>query len=340
MSIEALAAALEKAIGGNSEAQTVKNWLDSGYPPLNKVISGRYDGGLPYGRIIEMFGPSSSGKTALATMFMISAQKAGGVAIFLDHEGSFDVNLAKNMGLSDHPGKWVYKRPRTWEESNTIAMKAADLIRGGKYIDPEAPILVVFDSIAAMIPKSVFEKGIDEYSMNDTTALARVTSTTLKAINQVAGDLNVIMLYLNQTRTKPGVMYGDPTTTPGGQAVEFYSSVRLALGRKRVVEGSGSDKETIGQLITIETKKNKLNRPFQTTDIRLKFLETGGARFDLTTGMLDHLVSLGVLTSSGPRITWTDGKSYFKQHLADKIDSEGLYEELVKMLPAEPAVVA
>lgn len=335
--LAALEASLQKAIGENSVAQGVTDWLDTGYPPLNKILSGRYDGGLPYGRICEIFGPASSGKTIIATKLMISAQKAGGVAIFMDHENSFSVDLAVAMGLKTDFPVWIYKRPRTWEESNIIAMKAAEAIRASKAIPENAPIVVVFDSVAAMIPKSVFEKGIDEYSMNDTTALARVTSTTLKAVNLLTSEKNVCMVYLNQIRTKPGVVYGDPTTTPGGVAMEFYSSIRLSLGKKRVMEEVAGEKEMTGQIIAIKTVKNKVNRPFQTVDLRMKFNDDGGANFDQTTSLLDYLLEKGLIVASGPRVTWTDGKSYFKKALIEKIETENLYDSLVEMLPKDDA---
>lgn len=326
------AAALEKAIGTNEETQEVREWLDSGYAPLNRILSGDYKKGLPYGRIVEMFGPPSSGKTALASQFMISAQRKGGVAMFMDHENSFDVGLAKGMGLKDEFPYWIYRRPETWEESNTMAMKAAQLIRTEGYIDEHAPIIVVFDSVASMIPKSVFEKGIDEYSMNDTTALSRVSSTTLKAINQLSSKLNVTMLYLNQIRTKPGVAYGDPTTTPGGSAFEFYSSIRISLSRARIMEEKDGDKEMVGQKITLKTTKNKVNRPFQSVSLNLRFGEKGGAYFDFTGGMLDHLIESGIVAAAGARVTWTDGKSYFRKALIEKINEEKI--DLTSMLPA------
>lgn len=319
MDITALAAALTGAIGGNDEEQQVTSWLDLDYPPLNEILSGDPDKGLPQGRIVEIFGPSSSGKTLLATLAMLSAQKAGGVAMFNDHENTFQMPFAQRLGLSDKFPQWVYRRPRTWEESNTNALKACEAIRKSNAIDKSAPIVVVFDSVAAMIPKSVFEKGIEEYTMNDTTALARVTSTTLKAVNQYVGDFNATFIYLNQIRTKPGVVYGDPTTTPGGAAMEFYASIRLSLGKKME---KNTDKEVTGQLIGITTKKNKLTRPFQEVDLRLSFTDDGMSQFDFIGGMLDALVEKGKLVSSGGRITWLDGKSYFKKQLVATLSAD------------------
>lgn len=337
MSIEAMAKALQAAIGENSENQQVENFIDTGFPPLNQIICGHETGGLPQGRLMEMYGPSSSGKTALATMMMINAQQSGGVAGFMDHERSFDVEMATNMGLSTKFPFWIYKRPKTWEESNTLMAKAAKTIREAKVIAPNAPILFVFDSIASALPKSMLDKEMDEYTMNDTTALARVTSTTLKTIAQFSDQFNFTVLYLNQIRTKPGVVYGDPTTTPGGGAMEFFSTVRIALGRSKIMEerdtgGGKKEKVFIGQEITMKTVKNKLTRPFQEIKLRMMFREDGTGYFDTTTSMLDWLVQKGKLESTGPRITWTDGKSYFKKALALHIESNNLQAELRKLV--------
>lgn len=334
MSMAALAAALEKAIGSNSEDQQVANFIDTGFPPLNDIVSGSVTGGVPHGRLLEMFGPSSSGKTALATQMMIAAQRAGGVAGFMDHERSFDVDMAKNMGLNDQFPLWIYKRPKTWEESNLLMARAAKTIRDSKVIAPEAPIFFVFDCIAAALPKSMAEKEMDEYNMNDTTALARVTSTTLKSIAQYADEHNFTVLYLNQIRTKPGVMYGDPTTTPGGGAMEFYATTRISLGRKKLMEDRNGEKVFVGQEITLKTTKNKLTRPFQEVTLRMMFDENGHGYFDFVGSLIDWLIKKGKLESSGPRVTWIDGKSYFRKALIEHINTNGLYPELVKIAGA------
>ena len=332
MALADLAAALEKAIGPNAGDQQVTDFVSTGFEPLNAIISGSPTGGLPQGRLVEMYGPSSSGKTALATMMMIEAQRAGGIAGFMDHERSFAVDLATNMGLSSEFPAWIYKRPRTWEESNVLMAKTAKAIRGAKAIPENAPILFVFDSIASALPKSVADKEMDEYNMNDTTALARVTSTTLKAMAQHAEDYNFTVLYLNQIRTKPGVVYGDPTTTPGGGAMEFYATTRIALGRRKIMEERDGEKQFVGQEITMKTTKNKLTRPFQEIALRMMFNADGTAYFDVTGSLLDWLVEKGKIESSGPRVTWIDGKSYFKKSLLEKIKTEKLELELKKLL--------
>lgn len=326
--------ALDKGIGANADDASVTKFIDTGYGPLNFIMSGKYDGGLPFGRLVEVFGESSTGKTALSTKWMIEAQKMGGVAIFIDWERSFDVEMAANMGLNTASPFWIYKKPKTWEEGNVIASKAAKIIREAKVIPEDAPILVIFDSIASALPKSQAEKEIDEYTMNDTTALARVTSTTLKAQAQHAEEFNATFVYLNQVRLKPGVVYGDPRTTPGGKAMEFYATARLALGRNKIMEQRDGEKEFVGQMINIQCVKSKMTAPFKDCSLRLSFGDDGMAHFDTAASLIDHLVDSGRIVSSGARVTWTDGKSYYKKALAEKINNEGLEKELVALLTA------
>lgn len=341
MSLEALAKALVAAVGVNDEETEPKNWLDMGYSPLNKMISGDYTRGLPGGRIAEIYGPSASGKTLLATMAMIAAQRAGGIAIFIDWERAFNSKFAEEMGLDLSFPKFIYKRSDTWEAGNTAAMKVAETIRKNKAIAEDAPIVAVFDSVAAAVPKSVMYdnktgklRGIEELTMNDTTALARVTSTTLKSVNQYVGAFDMTAIYLNQIRTKPGVVYGDPTTTPGGVAMEFYASVRIALGAKKIMgKDESGDKEFLGRLIGMETKKNKVGRPFKSTDLRLIYDDEGRAHFDITTGLIEHLIENGKLKKDGAYVLW-DGKKVYLSVLAKKIDDEKLQPELIKLLNA------
>lgn len=329
-----LAASLLKELGDNAGNQAVSQWIDTGFPPLNKILSGRYDGGLPFGRMIEVFGESSTGKTALATLWMVKAQQMGGVAGFIDWERSFDVHLAEGFGLKTERPHWIYHKPKTWEEGNMIAGKAARLIRASKAISDEAPILFVFDSIAAALPKSVADKELDELSMNDTTALARVTSTTLKSMAHFCEESNATFLYLNQMRLKPGVVYGDPRTTPGGKAMEFYASGRIALGRKKIMEQKEGEKEFVGQQISMQVVKSKFTKPFKEVSLRMSFDDVGAASFDVTSSLIDYLVDNKLIASGGTRITWTDGKSYYKKALAEKITTEGIYDQLVALLPS------
>lgn len=251
------AAALMAAIGDNSPDVEPKLWLDMGYAPLNKIISGDPSRGFPAGRMGEIAGPSASGKTLLATLAMIATQRAGGIAIFIDWEQAFSIPLAEMLGLNTKFPYFVYKRVATWEEGNTVAMKTAEAIRKQKLIDPDAPITMVCDSIAASVPKSMMydakgnRREIDEYTMNDTTALARVTSTTLKSINQLVGEFNVAAIYLNQIRTKPGVVYGDPRCLRGDTMIPFVDGTTAAIEnivKERISKQVWSYNEATGQI--------------------------------------------------------------------------------------------
>jgi recombination protein RecA len=263
----------------------------------------------------------------------------GGVAIFCDHEYTFQVPFAKKFGLIETFPQFTYKRPETWESSNNLALKAGEAIRKSKRLDANAPIVCVFDSVAAMIPKSQIydskgkERSIEETNMNDTTALSRVTSTTLKVINQASAELNMTFVYLNQIRTKPGVIYGDPTTTPGGVSMEFYASIRLALGKKYIKEETPDGKETVGQLIGVTTKKSKITRPFQEVDLRMMFdSKDGMARWDFTTMAIDDLVAAGKLKTPRPGYVEFGGKQWSKKQLAAQIDADGKQGDLLALL--------
>jgi recombination protein RecA len=328
---------LEKAIGSNDEHAQVETWLDTGFMPLNYAISGDYDKGMPAGRIVEMFGPESSGKTAIATSVMASAQRAGGIAGFMDHERSFQSPHAIGLGLDLDPNKFVFKTPRTFEESINVSIKVASLVREKKLIDPKAPIVFVYDSLASMIPRSKAEKSVDEYSMHDNTALARATAAVFPAFAQFCEEHQMLALVLNQIRTKPGVVYGDPTTTPGGESPKFYSSVRIQLGRQQIKD---KDKVHVGQQIKANVIKNKVSRPFQTAAWDFRFRVDGSGYFDVIGSTVDYLTDKEILKKSGARITWIDGKSYFKAQLVEKIQTEGSLEELKAIVRAGEAIVA
>lgn len=334
------------AIKENDVQQQVAGWLDTGYPPLNKAVSGRYDGGLPMGRVIEIFGPSSSGKTAVATEAMIAAQRAGGLAIFMDHENSFDVGLAEDLGL-DPSTRWVYKQPTTFEESVDLVTNLAIQLRGvdEKTLRPkrgvkavlpmDKPIVVVFDSLASMVPQSkMFDKDgnlkdLAETTMHDNMALAKATSGSFPKLAQIAYKCNVCMIFLNQVRTKPGVMYGDPTTTPGGNAPEYYASVRIGLARELIKD---KGKQVIGQIIKANVKKNKVSAPFRTAEWNFMFRPDGSGYFDVEGSLVEHLAERGILTRDGNGYIWTDGKKYMMPALKEKINKEGLRSELMRLL--------
>jgi recombination protein RecA len=333
------------ALGGlakHDELSTVKHYLDTGYPPLNHALSSRWDGGMASGRIIEIYGPESAGKTAIATMAMISAQKAGGYAAFADHERSFAQHLAVGMGLDPHPGRFLYRKPNTFEESLALCIEVAMVIREKKLIKPEAPICWVFDSLPFMIPNSVFydpktgkPKPLGQRSMHDNTALARATSANMPAFAQLVDDLNICAIFLNQIRLNIGVVYGNPETTPGGKTPRYVYSTRISLGIQKIAKGEGKDAEITGSKITARTTKNKVSRPFQAASFILDYTEDGKARFNFHRSMIEFLKGEKLLKTAGAYVEW-EGKKYFSGQLADKLMAEpDGYDKLKALLPAE-----
>jgi len=338
--------ALTGVIGDNDEEATVSQFLDTGFPPLNHGSSSDWDKGLPVGRIVEVAGPPSSGKTAIATKAMAAAQAAGGVAGFMDHERSFSITLAPKLGLDITPGRFVYKKPKTFEESIAIYTLAVTTIREKKLIAKDAPIVWVFDSLAAMVPQSVLfdskgkARGAEDRNMNDNTALARATSAHFPAIAMIAEQYNVLVIFLNQIRTKIGVMFGDPRKTTGGDSPAFYFSQRIWLGASQIKKGT----EVIGMEVTGKFVKNKVARPFQEAKWRFMFQPDGTGRFDAERSLVDFLEQEGCLDKGKPGTVVWDGKQIHKETLARQIEAEGPagFAKLKALLPAkyEPEVVA
>lgn len=330
------------AIGKNDAPTTVAHWLNTGHPLLNDALSGSYHGGFPVGRICEMFGGSSSGKTAIATSVMTCAQRMGGVAAFMDHENSFDHHLAEQNGLNTSD-RWIFKQPDTFEQSIDIAVRASARIRERKLIAPDAPIVFVFDSLASMVPRSKFDKDAAEYNMNDTTALARATSATFPALAKHCQTHQFTALFLNQVRQKPGVVYGDPETTPGGQAPEFYASVRVSLSRSQIKDNK--TKEVTGQKVKANVKKNKVHRPFERAEWEFVFRDDGTGFFDPVGAVIDKLVEVDVLKRGGAFIEW-GGKKLHRGDIINRINESGDRAQLYRLLPgwdddlaANPSVI-
>lgn len=326
---------LEEVVGKNDAQQEVSVWLDTGYPPLNRAISGESDKGLPCGRIVEIFGPSACGKTAISTRAMISAQQAGGIAVWMDHEHAFDLNQAVSMGLNPDT-RWVYKHPETFEDSIDMAVKIGQTVREKKMIPANAPIIVVFDSLASMVPKSKFydskgkKKDSADYSMHDNTALARATSASFPALAQMATKYNMCLLFINQTRTKPGVAYGDPNTTPGGNAPEYYASLRIGMSREMIKDKT--TKELLGQTINAVVRKNRMYQPFKRASWNFMFRKNGTGYFDVVGSLVDLLKEQGVLKKNGHRLIWpSTGTSYFQKDLVEFIETNNLVDELTKL---------
>jgi protein RecA len=328
----ALAGALEKGGVKSDTAPTYGLHLSTGIPSIDFQVSGMYrGGGFQSGRIIEIAGPPSAGKTLIAQHVMKEAQLAGGAAAFHDHERTFDENLFASFGGNIEPGIFTYKRPRTFEGSIDDAVDWMRAIRNAKVIPFEAPLVCVFDSLAAMVPaeklvrsdgKEVAQDGKGA-NMREKVGLAVATSQELPAFATFVEENNILAIFLNQIRTKPGVTYGDPRYTPGGDALPFYASVRIFLSRSMDKNG----KEVVGQTITAETVKNKTHRPFLKEQFVFKFREDGTGYIDVAASMVEHigatkLDAVGVQPGKGQWFTWDGKKIQGKENFIAAVNAD------------------
>ncbi|EFN9397555.1 PHP domain-containing protein [Escherichia coli] len=273
-----------------------------------------------------------SHNTFLATAAMVSAQKQDGLAVFLDHENSFDVGLAVANGLNadEDDGQWVYKQPDTFEDSVELIGTILKLVRDEELIPETAPICIVADSLASMVPNSKAEKfdkmaegtakDKDQLNMNDNTALARATSANFPTLALWARKYNACIIFLNQVRTKIGVMFGDPTTSPGGDSPKFYASVRIRLGASVMKDG----KEKIGQDVGAECIKNKVAPPFGKCSWKFYFDPTRG--LDVVESLVEYMLEEGYLPKSASGRVEIGEKKYTKSQIVEMYREKPLAE--------------
>ena len=239
----------------------VKRWVSTGSILLDYICSNRRDGGLPEGRIVEIFGPPSIGKSHIATQIAASTQKMGGVVVYIDTENATSVENLAMLGVNVSR-RFVYVDTHCTEEVFQIAEST---ILKAKSLDKDVPVTIIWDSVAASSPKAELE---GDYDKNSIGLNARAISKGMRKITGVIGQTNALLVCLNQTRTKIGVMFGDPTTTSGGAAIPFHSSIRLKLGAgQQIKEGD----DVIGINVSAKTIKNKVAAPFRTVRFQIHF---------------------------------------------------------------------
>lgn len=246
-------------------------------------------GGYPKGRIIEMYGPESSGKTTLALHAIAESQKLGGIAAFIDAEHALDPVYAKNLGV-DIDNLWV-SQPDCGEQALEIT---ENLVRSG------AVDIIVIDSVAALTPQKEIEGEMGDSVMG---LQARLMSQALRKLTAIVGKSNCIVIFINQIRMKIGVMFGNPETTTGGNALKFYSSVRLEIRRVETIDGKG-DEEAIGNRVRVKVVKNKVAPPFRKIELDIYF----GKGINRYASLLDSAVKHGLIDKKGAWFTKGDIK--------------------------------
>lgn len=280
-------------------------------------------GGLPRGRVIEIFGPESSGKTTVATHVIAEAQKKGGICAMIDAEHAFDAGYAQKLGV-DVENLYI-SQPDYGEQALEIADR---LILSGA-ID-----VLVIDSVAALVPKSELEGEMGDSKMG---LQARLMSQAMRKLTSTISKTNTVCIFINQLREKIGVMFGNPETTTGGNALKFYSSVRLDIRRISQIKDGDS---TLGSRVRVKVVKNKVAPPFRTAEFDIMF----GEGISKIGEIIDMGVELDVVTKSGSWFSYEStklgqGREAVKQLLLDNPELASELEAKIraKLAPLPPA---
>ncbi len=330
-SLETALAQIERQFGRGS----IMRLGDEARAPIEVIPTGAIAldvalgiGGLPRGRVVEIYGPEGSGKTTVALHAVANAQKAGGIAAFIDAEHALDPEYAKKLGV-DTDGLLV-SQPDTGEQ----ALEIADMLIRSSAID-----VVVIDSVSALVPRAEIEGEMGDSHVG---LQARLMSQALRKLTGAISQTKTTVIFINQLREKVGVMFGSPETTSGGRALKFYSSVRLDVRR---IETLKDGTEPVGSRTRIKVVKNKLAAPFRSAEFDILF----GTGISREGSLIDLGVEQGIVRKSGAWYTYEgdqlgQGKENARTFLHDNPDLANEIEKKIKeklgvgpRLDADPA---